>query len=85
VIGPEHRVAGALPRELERTLMRTVVGQADYADPDTSNVCRDCLWWLRGKTRALGSCGLYQRRMGGNPGPKLANTTRACRAFEKQP
>jgi hypothetical protein len=82
MIGPQNRVAGAHSAEVERALLDTVAGQADFADPALGSQCGDCAW-LRNepKARAKGRCGLYQQGMRGRTGAVLSNQQCACRQF----
>ena len=82
MIGPQNRVAGAHSLEVERALLHTVAGQADFADPTLNRQCGDCAWFLKEpKAQAKGRCGLYQQRMRGRTGAVLSNQQCACRQF----
>jgi hypothetical protein len=85
MIGPDYRRPGAHSPEIEHALPYTVAGQADFANPALGRRCGDCVWFqiTLKKTRALGRCGLYARRMRGRQGAKLSNAQYACRQFRE--
>jgi hypothetical protein len=86
VIGPHYRRAAYRP-ELERALLYTAPGQADWAVPDSPYACGGCLHW-RERAPGKGRCAEYARRMQGRHGALLRAGQRACRAFltaEKKP
>jgi hypothetical protein len=82
MIGPQNRVAGAHSLEVERALLHTVAGQADFADPTLDRQCGDCAWFRKEpKAQAKGRCGLYQQRMRGRAGATFSHRQCACRQF----
>jgi hypothetical protein len=82
MIGPQFRRRGAHAPEIERALLHTVAGQADFADPTLGRQCGDCAWFRKApKKRAKGTCGLYAQRMQGQAGAAFASAQCACRQF----
>jgi hypothetical protein len=82
MIGPQNRVSGAHSLEVERALLHTAAGQADFADPALGRHCGDCVWFRNEpKVRTKGRCGLYQQRMRGRTRAVLSNQQCACRQF----
>jgi hypothetical protein len=80
MIGPQYRRPAYEPT-LERALLYTAPGQADWAVPDSPYACRDCLHWRASGAHGEGRCAEYARRMQGCPGASLRAGQRACRAF----
>jgi hypothetical protein len=85
MIGHQNRTQAYAPA-FETALLYTAPGQADWADPDTSFVCGDCVNFFR-KTKgaAKGRCLEYSRLMRGKQGATLGAAQQACRRFARDP
>jgi hypothetical protein len=80
-IGSPH-LTQAHPRAIEEAALHTIAGMADFADPNASTTCGDCLQWERApKQKSKGRCRLYRHLMR-REGPQIPSTQRACRKYE---